>query len=87
MGALFNVADMDNMKLAQKVRHAPQYAKHQILSLKPPREIPTNPYTALRQLNRRQWAFWFIGFLGWTWVAFLCPYYNFRTHLISSQCR
>lgn len=60
-----NVADMT---VGQKIRYFPQYVKHQIISLKPPGEIPTNPYTCLRLLNRRQWAFFFIGFLGWSWV-------------------
>jgi hypothetical protein len=60
--------DVDNMTVAQKIRNFPRYVKHQIISLKPPGEIPMNPITCLRMLNRRQWAFWFVGFLGWTWV-------------------
>ena len=60
--------DVDNMTVAQKIKNFPRYVKHQIISLKPPGEIPMNPITCLRMLNRRQWAFWFVGFLGWTWV-------------------
>jgi hypothetical protein len=61
--------DVDNMTVGQKIKHFPQYVKHQIISLKPPGEVPMNPYTCLRMLNRRQWAFFFIGFLGWSWVS------------------
>jgi hypothetical protein len=62
--------DVDEMTLGQKIKNFPRYVKHQIVSLKPPGEMPMNPYTCLRMLNRRQWAFWFLGFLGWTWVFF-----------------
>jgi len=60
--------DVDNMTVVQKIKNFPRYVKHQIISLKPPGEIPMNPIACLRMLNRRQWAFWFVGFLGWTWV-------------------
>jgi SHS family lactate transporter-like MFS transporter len=29
-----------------------------------------NPIRLLRLLNRQQWLFFLIGFLGWTWDAF-----------------
>jgi len=73
----FDQDEIDNMTVGQKIRNWPSYVKHQIISLKPPGEMPMNPYKVLRMLNRRQWAFWFIGFLGWTWVLFL-------PHLIGS---
>jgi len=60
--------EMNNMTVGQKIKHAPAFVKNQIVSLKPPGEIPMNPWTCLRMLNRRQWAFFFIGFFGWTWV-------------------
>ena len=72
----FDQDEIDNMTVGQKIRNWPSYVKHQIISLKPPGEMPTNPYTVLRMLNRRQWAFWFIGFLGWSWV--LPPFPLFR---------
>ena len=65
---------VDNMTVGQKIKKFPQYVKHQVLSLKPPGETPMNPITCLRMLNRRQWAFFFIGFFGWSWV---CLFHNF----------
>jgi hypothetical protein len=80
--------EVDQMTVGQKIKNFPLYVKHQIISLKPPGEIPLNPWTCLRMLNRRQWAFWFIGFLGWTWVLPPSdPHVYFRMHLISSACR
>lgn len=29
-----------------------------------------NPFKPLLELNRRQWTFFIVGFLGWTWDAF-----------------
>ena len=75
---------VDNMTVGQKIIHFPQYVKHQILLLKPPGEVPVNPYTCLRMLNRRQWAFFFIGFLGWSWVYRFHNFINFRMPSISS---
>lgn len=37
-----------------------QYSKSEIF----------NPFRSLHELNRRQWAFFCVGFLGWTWDAF-----------------
>lgn len=80
--------EVDQMTVGQKIKNFPSYVKHQILSLKPPGEIPLNPWTCLRMLNRRQWAFWFIGFLGWTWVFPPSDQQAYiRTPLISSACR
>lgn len=61
--------EVDQMTVGQKIKNFPKYVKHQIISLKPPGEVPMNPWRCLRLLNRRQWAFFFIGFLGWTWVS------------------
>lgn len=60
--------DVNDMTVGQKIKNFPRYVGHQIVSLKPPGEVPMNPWTCLRMLNRRQWAFFFIGFLGWSWV-------------------
>ncbi|CUS12738.1 unnamed protein product [Tuber aestivum] len=49
---------------------AGQYAATRISTLKPPGNIPPNPITVLRQLNRRQWQFFLVAFAGWTWDAF-----------------
>ena len=32
-------------------------------------KLPPNPYKQLRLLNRRQWNFFALGFLAWTWDA------------------
>lgn len=69
------------MTVGKKIKNFPSYVKHQILSLKPPGEIPANPITCLRLLNRRQWAFWFVGFLGWSWVT-SPPSYQIKTNLV-----
>ncbi|KAG0129673.1 major facilitator superfamily domain-containing protein [Tuber indicum] len=49
---------------------ARQYVATRISTLNPPGNIPPNPITVLRQLNWRQWQFFLIGFIGWTWDAF-----------------
>jgi len=59
---------VDAMSVKQKIKNFPLYLKHQIVTLKPPGEKPTNPIKCLMMLTGRQWAFWFIGFFGWTWV-------------------
>jgi hypothetical protein len=74
---------MDDMTVGQKIAHAPQFAKHQILSLKPPGEIPLNPFKCLGLLNLRQWSFFIVGLWGWTWVLRLETASLHRTHLIS----
>jgi hypothetical protein len=65
--------NVNEMTVGQKIKNFPRYVQHQIISLKPPGEVPMNPWTCLRLLNRRQWAFFFIGFLGWSWVPSLRP--------------
>jgi SHS family lactate transporter-like MFS transporter len=47
-------------------------------TLKPPMNYTPNPISLLRLLNRKQWLFFFVGFLGWTWDAF-----DFFTHVLS----
>jgi len=61
--------NVNEMTLGQKIKNFPLYVKHQIVSLKPPGEKPMNPITCLRMLNLRQWQFFFLGLLGWTWVC------------------
>ena len=39
-------------------------------SLKPPMNKVPNPISLLRLLNTKQWLFFLVGFLGWTWDAF-----------------
>ena len=60
---------VDRMTVGEKIKNFPLYVKHQIVTLKPPGEKPTNPIKCLMMVNGRQWAFWFIGFLGWSWVC------------------
>jgi MFS transporter, SHS family, lactate transporter len=83
--------DVNNMTAGQKIKNFPRYVQRQIISLKPPGEVPMNPWKCLRLLNRRQWAFFFIGFLGWSWVPIpLFPKLKhkliLRTHSIFSAC-
>lgn len=43
-----------------------RYLATRISSLKPPMDRLENPFTLLGLLNRRQWAFFFVAFFGWT---------------------
>lgn len=47
-----------------------EYLRRRITTLKPPMNKAPNPIKALMLLNRKQWLFFLIGFLGWTWDAF-----------------
>jgi len=47
-----------------------KYLTTRFTTLKPPLVVPQNPIELLRMLNRRQTAFFFVGFLAWTWDAF-----------------
>ena len=48
----------------------PQYLASRITTLKPPMNSAPNPFKLLRLLNKQQWLFFLVGFLGWTWDAF-----------------
>lgn len=47
-----------------------QYFATRLPTLRPPMNRAPNPFRLLRMLNRQQWLFFLIGFLGWTWDAF-----------------
>jgi SHS family lactate transporter-like MFS transporter len=47
-----------------------KYLITRFTTLKPPLIVPENPIKLLRTLNRQQTAFFFVGFLAWTWDAF-----------------
>jgi SHS family lactate transporter-like MFS transporter len=49
---------------------AGRYIATRLSTLKPPMHKAPNPIRLLRMLNRRQWAFFFIGFVAWSWDAF-----------------
>ncbi|MCJ1439281.1 hypothetical protein MMC27_008673 [Xylographa pallens] len=49
---------------------AGRYFATRLPTLKPPMHKVANPFTLLRMLNKQQWLFFLIGFLGWTWDAF-----------------
>ncbi|MCJ1282211.1 hypothetical protein MMC26_001534 [Xylographa opegraphella] len=49
---------------------AERYIATRLPTLKPPMHKVANPFTLLRMLNRQQWLFFLIGFLGWSWDAF-----------------
>jgi len=47
-----------------------RYIATRIPSLKPPMDKAPNPFRLLAMLNREQWLFFLVGFIGWTWDAF-----------------
>ncbi|KAN0069063.1 Major facilitator superfamily domain containing protein [Elaphomyces granulatus] len=47
-----------------------QYLSTRLSTLRPPMNPAPNPIKALTLLNRQQWMFFLIAFLGWTWDAF-----------------
>lgn len=64
-----------------RVENAPHHTHHEHMSagrylatrfstLKPPMNKAPNPFRLVAMLNRRQWAFFFIGFIAWSWDAF-----------------
>jgi len=63
------MSTVSEMTVAERIKNFPLYVKHQIVTLKPPGEKPSNPIKCLMLLNWRQWQFFFLGLLGWTWVT------------------
>ncbi|KAK5175827.1 Carboxylic acid transporter [Saxophila tyrrhenica] len=47
-----------------------QYLATRLPTLKPPMDKLENPFTLLAMLNFKQWMFFLVAFLGWTWDAF-----------------
>lgn len=47
-----------------------QYITSRFSSLKPPMAKAPNPIAILRSLTGRQWAFFMVAFVAWTWDAF-----------------
>ncbi|KAJ5948735.1 Major facilitator superfamily domain general substrate transporter [Penicillium verhagenii] len=47
-----------------------RYIATRIPTLVPPMNPAPNPFRALTLLNRQQWLFFLVGFLGWSWDAF-----------------
>jgi SHS family lactate transporter-like MFS transporter len=50
---------------APEVMSAGRYLSTRFSTLKPPMNKAPNPFRLLAMLNRRQWAFFFIGFIAW----------------------
>jgi SHS family lactate transporter-like MFS transporter len=48
-----------------KKMSAGEYMRTRFSTLKPPMNKAPNPFRLLAMLNRRQWAFFFIGFIAW----------------------
>lgn len=44
---------------------ASRYLATRVTTLKPPMHKAPNPFKLLAMLNRRQWAFFFVGFIAW----------------------
>jgi SHS family lactate transporter-like MFS transporter len=49
---------------------AGHYLATRFSTLKPPMNHAPNPFKLLAMLNRMQWAFFFVGFIAWSWDAF-----------------
>lgn len=49
---------------------AGRYLATRFSTLKPPMDRLENPITLLGLLNVKQWMFFLVAFLGWTWDAF-----------------
>lgn len=47
-----------------------KYAATRITTLKPPMARVANPFALLAMLNTRQWLFFLVAFLAWSWDAF-----------------
>ena len=47
-----------------------EYLRTRITTLKPPMDPLDNPFKVLGLLTFRQWMFFLVAFLGWTWDAF-----------------
>jgi len=49
---------------------ASRYAATRFTSLKPPMNASPNPIRLLRLLSKKDWLFFLVAWLGWTWDAF-----------------
>jgi MFS transporter, SHS family, lactate transporter len=49
---------------------AGRYLATRIPTLKPPMDHLENPFKLLGLLNFKQWMFFLVAFIGWTWDAF-----------------
>ncbi|KAJ9143058.1 H+ symporter family protein [Pleurostoma richardsiae] len=47
-----------------------EYIMTRISSLKPPMTTPPNPFRLIMMITARQWAFFSVAFIAWTWDAF-----------------
>lgn len=47
-----------------------KYLASRFSSLRPPMTSAPNPFTLLRMVSSRQWAFFGVAFFAWTWDAF-----------------
>jgi SHS family lactate transporter-like MFS transporter len=60
--------------MAEAKMPAGRYIATRISTLKPPMDHAANPIRLLRQLNRKQYSFFFLGFFAWAFDAadFFC---------------
>lgn len=56
--------------VVEKKMSVGRYFATRISTLRPPMNRAPNPFKLLGMLNRQQWQFFLVGFLGWTWDAF-----------------
>jgi SHS family lactate transporter-like MFS transporter len=62
--------DLDPNTLEPRNQSAGRFIATRITSLKPPMNKVPNPIKVLGLLSTKQWLFFLVGFLGWTWDAF-----------------
>ncbi|CZT00026.1 related to carboxylic acid transporter protein [Rhynchosporium graminicola] len=55
---------------APKEMSIAEYARTRFSTLKPPMNKAPNPFTLLAMLSTKQWLFFLVAFVAWTWDAF-----------------
>lgn len=70
-----NEKTVGDAQVENPVRHHEQmsvgrYFATRFSTLKPPMNKAPNPFKLILLLNKRQWAFFLVGFIAWTWDAF-----------------
>jgi hypothetical protein len=64
---------VDNTQDENHVQHREhmtvgRYLATRLPTLKPPMNKAPNPFKLILLLNKRQWAFFFVGFIAWVWL-------------------
>lgn len=70
MPSLDNGSDDSRGRSAKILHTVKHYLTTRLTTLAPPLTRIPNPFHLLRLLNTRQWLFFLVAFLGWTWDSF-----------------